>query len=165
MKEIVAEIHVSTGLPPCCLQIFQGKWILVGTYELDKTSGFRTGSIEIYNEQLRLINTIKTYGAILDLKLSPFDDSLVATAHSTGNIMLWKVQKDDNDISVKELHNIQILDTDDLITSLHFSPTLTNIILVTSTSGEALTIDLERDKNIFSANTVSITRNEASFFG
>ncbi|CDO95639.1 unnamed protein product [Kluyveromyces dobzhanskii CBS 2104] len=93
---------------------------------------------------LNLLSTKKTYGAILDLKLNPFDDTLLLTAHSTGNMMVWKISADDEDsvINIELLNNLQVFDTTCLITSLHVSPTLDNLILLTSTNGDFATVDI-----------------------
>ena len=157
MMEITqVEAHVNTGLPPCCLRIFQDKFVLVGTYELDKPTGNRTGSIDIYDVNFKLIHTYFTYGAILDLKLSPFDSTLLATAHSTGNIMIWKIVTEDcnNDITIELISDLFAFDNDTLVTSLHFSPLDPKLICVTTTTGECATFDIEVGEKTFNAETV-----------
>ena len=148
------EAKVTTALPPCCLRIFRDEFTLVGTYELDKPTGNRTGSIDIYDSDLKLIHTYPTYGAILDLKLSPFDDTLMATAHSTGNVMLWQLKVTDNDITIELISNLFAFESDTLITSLHFSPLEQNLICVTTTTGESATFDIISGKETFSSNTI-----------
>lgn len=149
--------RVETSLPPCCLRIFQDKFILVGTYDLDKPTGFRTGSIVIYNKNLELLNTYSTYGAILDLKLSPFDNTLVITGHSTGNISIWKIENTDSDsINLSFITSIQVYDPEILITSLHFSPLYQNLVTVTATSGESAIIDLTNDSKTSLINSKSL---------
>ena len=113
------------------LVYFKREFIIVGTYLLHKDSGNRTGSIEVYDKELNLLSSIKTYGAILDLKLNPFDDTLLATAHSTGNMILWTISVDDDNssIDIKLLNNLQVFDPTCLITSLQFSPLLDNLVL------------------------------------
>lgn len=148
------DARVTTGLPPCCLRIFRDKYVLVGTYELDKVSGQRTGSVDIYDSKLNLLSSYPTYGAILDLKLSPFDDTLVASAHSTGNIMLWKVCVTEQDITLELISNLLAFDNDVLITSLHFSPLDAKLVTVTATSGECATFDLELGQEAFNVQHV-----------
>lgn len=147
--------HATTGLPPCCLRIFRDQFILVGTYELHKQSKVRTGSVDLYDNQLNLIKSHPTYGAILDLKLSPFDDTLVVTAHSTGNIMLWKLEytNDDNGETqvvpqLQIIGNIQLFDTDILISSVHFSSLDPKLVCITNTSGESAIVNIETGRDI-----------------
>lgn len=144
MGEIKAEAAVKTRLPPCCLRIIDNQFVLVGTYQLNKESGYRTGSLDLYDEKLNLLMSQETYGAILDVKLSPFNDGLAATAHSTGNVTLWSISKDNKcEVPiVKEVANLQVFDSETLMTSLHFSPLDPALLLVTGTSGESATIDI-----------------------
>lgn len=144
MDESIVNRAVQTKLPPCCLRIFQGKFILVGTYDLDKPSGKRTGSLDVFDKYLRLIKSYDTYGAILDLKLSSFDENLVATAHSTGNVTLWRIvtTTHDDSIELHQLANLQVFETDALITSLHFSPLDPRTLLVTNTLGHCAIADI-----------------------
>ncbi|SMN22579.1 similar to Saccharomyces cerevisiae YBR246W RRT2 Putative protein of unknown function [Maudiozyma saulgeensis] len=148
--------QVNTELPPCCLRIFRDKFVLVGTYELDKPTGNRTGSIDVYDTNLKRLHIFPTYGAILDLKLSPFDDTLLATAHSTGNVMLWKIVTDDgnNDLTIELISNLFAFENDTLITSLHFSPLDPKLVCVTTTTGECATFDMETNEQTFNVNIV-----------
>ncbi|SCU84093.1 LAME_0C08196g1_1 [Lachancea meyersii CBS 8951] len=143
--------------PPCALRIFHDKYIILGTYDLDKPSGLRTGSVEVRDCETRLLEQYEAYGAILDIKLSPFDDTLIASAHSTGNIQLWKVCVDDNDVFLRldELVNLQIFNPNVLITSLHFSPSNPGCLVVTATTGETRAVDIENDSTTFSASRVA----------
>ncbi|CCD25528.1 diphthamide synthase NDAI_0F02100 [Naumovozyma dairenensis CBS 421] len=131
--------------PPCCLQIFKNngkkKRIILGTYELNKETGYRVGTLDLLDEDLQLITSQDTYGAVLDLKLNPFDNSLLASGHSTGNIMLWKVSSETDELVL--LSNLQIFETDKLVTSLHWSPLVKNFMMITNTAGEMATIDIE----------------------
>lgn len=144
MGECRAEIAIKTKLPPCCLRIIDNEFVLVGTYRLDKESGYRTGSLELYDEELVFLKSYETYGAILDVKLSPFDSKLAATAHSTGNVTLWRILTGQcGEIpTLREIVNLQVFETDTLITSVHFSPLDPALLLVTSTGGEAATVDV-----------------------
>ncbi|QHS71803.1 diphthamide synthase [Saccharomyces paradoxus] len=152
---------VKTKLPPCCLRIFRNKIILVGTYDLDKSTGYRSGSLDVFTMDLKLLFSYNTYGAILDLKLSPFDDALICTAHSTGNIMLWKIGCTDNgDFETKELDirvvaNLQLFEKDVLIASCHFSPLDCKKLVVTNTVGEAAIIDIRTLSIQFTASAVT----------
>ncbi|CDF88912.1 probable Diphthamide biosynthesis protein RRT2 [Zygosaccharomyces bailii] len=145
MEESKVQSAVRTRLPPCAVRILYNRFVLVGTYDLDKTTGNRTGSIDVFNEQLQLLRSYNTYGAILDLKVSPFEHDLIATAHSTGNVGLWKfmcVSESDDSIELTLIANLQVFDTETLITSLHFSPLDATLLGVTGTSGEAVTLDI-----------------------
>lgn len=146
------EAKVTTALPPCCLRIFHDNFVLIGTYELDKPTGNRTGSVDVYNKDLELLHTYPTYGAILDLKLSPHDDTLAATAHSTGNIMLWQVVPvGDDDVTLELVSNLVAFESDTLISSLHFSPLEPGLVCVTTTTGEASTFDIATGCQTFNA--------------
>lgn len=161
MEESTVLARTTTNLPPCCLRIFKDEFVIIGTYELNKESGFRTGSIDAYDKHLtNLLVSIPTYGAILDLKFSPFDEGLLATAHSTGNVMLWRVASDKG-LEIKPLQNLQVCETECLITSLHFSPTDSNTILITSTYGDFATIDLASG-NITLQIESSVSKSETS---
>ncbi|AJP87202.1 ANL_collapsed_G0004280.mRNA.1.CDS.1 [Saccharomyces cerevisiae] len=152
---------VKTKLPPCCLRIFRNKIILVGTYDLDKSTGYRSGSLDVFTMDLKLLCSNNTYGAILDLKLSPFDDTLICTAHSTGNIMLWRIgctDKDDfqsNELDIHAIANLQLFEKDVLIASCHFSPLDCKKLLVTNTAGEAATIDIRTLSVQFTASAIA----------
>lgn len=154
MTESKVQSHTTTGLPPCCLRIFRDQYILIGTYELHKPTGVRTGSLDVYDDELNLIKSYPTYGAILDLKISPFDDTLVITAHSTGNIMIWKVDNENsNTIQLEMIANIQLFDTHVLIASLHFSPLDAKLISVTNTMGESAIVNIEAGGEIESVTS------------
>lgn len=144
---------VKTEFPPCCLQIYEEEYIIVGTYELDKDTGYRFGSVDVFDSKLKLLHSYRTYGAVLDLKLSPFDDTLVATAHSTGNVELWRIVRDDG-VSLERVSNLQVFDPETLIASLHFSPLSPATLLLTATTGETSTIDIEYGDIGFSTDNV-----------
>ncbi|SCU99357.1 LANO_0F01574g1_1 [Lachancea nothofagi CBS 11611] len=143
--------------PPCCLRIFRDQYVLIGTYDLDKPSGARTGSLEIRDAELILLEKYDTYSAVLDLKISPFDDTVIASAHSMGNLQIWQVCLNENGsfVKLRELANLQIFDTDVLITSLHFSPSNPHCLLVTATTGETRVIDIEHGSTSFSATQIA----------
>ncbi|CCF59391.1 hypothetical protein KAFR_0G03590 [Kazachstania africana CBS 2517] len=142
MLESKVEQRTITNYPPCALHIYRGKYIIVGTYELNKETGHRIGSINVYNEDLKLLKIYNTYGAVLDLKLSPFNDKLVATAHSTGNITIWELKETEKDIILTEVVNFVVFDSGVLISSLHFSPHDAKTVCVTSTSGEVALLNI-----------------------
>lgn len=156
MTELEALKTVKTRLPPCCLRITESGLILVGTYHLDKESGNRTGSLDLFDDSLQLLTSEETYGAVLDLKLSPFDHELVASAHSTGNVMMWRIAAPESDKAahLELLGNLQIFEVETLITSLHFSPLDASIILVTNTVGQAATISISKGGVTFSCKAV-----------
>ncbi|SCU77870.1 LADA_0A02630g1_1 [Lachancea dasiensis] len=140
-----------TEKPPCALRIFRDKYVILGTYDLDKPSGMRTGSIEIRDLELHILLKQDLYGAVLDLKLSPFDDAVMVSAHSTGNLQIWHLQELNGMVKLLELANFQVFDPETLITSVHFSPTDPRCVLVTSTTGETRVVDLNGGKTTFSA--------------
>ncbi|SCU81191.1 LAFA_0C03224g1_1 [Lachancea sp. 'fantastica'] len=154
--EVSQSLLAHANKPPCALRIVRDKYILLGTYDLDKESGLRTGSIEIRDLELRLIQQYNTYGAILDLKVSPFDDTLLASAHSTGNVQLWKIHMDDDDVfqRLDTLANLQVFEPTVLVTSLHFSPLDPRCVVVTATSGETKALDIQHSSTTFSADAV-----------
>ncbi|EJS44692.1 YBR246W [Saccharomyces arboricola H-6] len=154
---------IKTKLPPCCLRIFKNKVILVGTYDLEKSTGYRSGSLDAFTMNLEPLCSYNTYGAILDLKLSPFDDTLICTAHSTGNIMLWRIiYEEDSEhgiekVEISEIANLQLFDEDVLIASCHFSPLDSKQLVVTNTVGEAAVIDIRRQAAQFTASALEQT--------
>lgn len=167
MKESQIEFATKTKLPPCALRIFQNKFILVGTYHLDKSTGKRIGSLDVYDDELNLLESCETYGAVLDLKISPFEEDLVATGHSTGNIMLWKIncQHDNDKIELQLLANFQVFEHDVLVTSLHFSPLDANLLLATATSGESTTIDVSVQQSISKISVQGAVRDVVENYG
>ncbi|GAV51501.1 hypothetical protein ZYGR_0AD06840 [Zygosaccharomyces rouxii] len=167
MEESRVEFATRTTLPPCALRIFQDKFILVGTYHLDKPTGNRVGSLDIYDDELNLLKSNETYGAILDLKISPFEKELVATAHSTGNVMLWKIKfpYDNGNIELESIVNFQVFEHEVLVTSLHFSPLDANLLLVTATSGESATIDISAQQSTRQISVQGSTRDVVENYG
>lgn len=171
IKESKVLYHATTGLPPCCLRIFRDQFVLVGTYELNKASGVRTGSVDVYDNQLNLLKSYPTIAAVLDLKMSPFDDTLVVTAHSTGNIMLWRIEyvKDGTEdanipvfLRLQIIGNIQLFDTNILISSVHFSPSDPKLVCITNTSGESAITNIEIGREIESIIGQAVTNSYAS---
>lgn len=90
------------------------------------------------------IKTIPTHGAVLDLKIDPKSNSsssssmLLATAHSTGNITLWNIDKLDG-TKVSQVLDIQLFpeptgSEETLITSINFHPK-NNYLVFSTTSG------------------------------
>lgn len=159
MKEHQADRAVKTRLPPCCLRIVDDRFVIVGTYYLNKENGNRTGSVDIYDEELQLLASHDTYGAVLDLKVSPFDERVVAAAHSTGNVTLWKItlSEDLTRARLEQIANLQVYDISTLITSLHFSPLDSSTLLVTNTLGESATVDLVKECITFDCKALEST--------
>ncbi|KAL6929686.1 hypothetical protein ACO0SA_001090 [Hanseniaspora valbyensis] len=155
---------VKTKFPPCSLQLNQNAdMIFVGTYELEKPTGLRYGTIERYNierdnnsNEYKLClmeeveNTIddenNKMSAILDLKIirqfETDQEIPFITCHSTGCLKFWSFNKANNKIDFKE--NIIVNEDDSiLITSLHIKETKNNdmlSILCTSTDGSSAII-------------------------
>lgn len=133
-----------TELPPCCLRVHPENKdvIFLGTYKLEKESGFRHGSIDIYDIQQGRFSkrdSTPTKLAVLDLKINPHDSRMLILAHSTGNIMVWKF---DGDKMYLE-KDMKLFDELDLITSAFFSPHMDSLVLLTLTSGASAIVDLE----------------------
>lgn len=139
-------ITAHTELPPCCLRIHpsDNSIIFLGTYKLEE-DGRRHGSVDIYKYQdleLKLLNRYACESSILDIKIDPFDDSNVITAHSEGNVMNWKYNSQDN--SLELVSDLVIVDKDNLITSVQYSPTKPGSILATSTTLPLVIYDLNK---------------------
>lgn len=148
-----------TSLPPCCLQVHEDNIVFIGTYQLEKESGIRHGSLDIYklqeyekvtnnniidDENLELLYSIPTSGAILDIKINPHDPTILATAHSTGNLIIWKYTAgNDHSTMVLQIVDLQLFEAETLITSIFFLPLTSNLLLATLTTGELATINIE----------------------
>lgn len=167
MEESRVEYSTRTRLPPCALRIIQDKFILVGTYHLDKSTGNRIGSLDVYDNELKLLQSHETYGAILDLKISPFDEQLVATAHSTGNVILWRINytEEGEEIQPNSVINFQVFEPNTLVTSSHFSPLDANLLVVTATSGESATLDISSQQITTQVSVQGSTRDVVENFG
>ncbi|GEQ69151.1 hypothetical protein JCM33374_g2822 [Metschnikowia sp. JCM 33374] len=131
------------SLPPCCLRVHPDDHSLVflGTYKLEKESGIRHGSIEIHRINEATFTqevSVTTRSAILDLKFSPVDSSVLVSAHSTGEIIIWRFQDE-----LSQVNTLQISEDTNLVTSIFFSPFEPQKLLATLTSGESLLVDLE----------------------
>lgn len=174
---------ITTKFPPCCLQLSENAdMILVGTYELEKPTGLRYGTIERYNIQqdangthsLDLCEEVKNtsnndvinkMSAILDLKIirqfESQDEVSFITCHSTGCLNFWVFNKLENKIIFKE--NIQVNDDENiLITSLHIkesknSSSLT--ILCTSTDGSSAIVTVNNSSGEHSIQYIGETHD------
>lgn len=147
MDEIQKLCVAKARAPPCCLRVhpLDPNLIILGTYALQK-NGQRDGTLEFWryeNKALEFISSIATDGAVLDLKFSPFQQDLLVSAHSTGNLIVWRCGvSSPPDLVV----NAQCFDRNELITSIVFSPVLQNRIVVTLTSGNSALIVLQNDR-------------------
>ncbi|CUM54252.1 unnamed protein product [Debaryomyces tyrocola] len=138
---------VKTELPPCCVRICpsDNSVIILGTYMLEKDRT-RHGSIDVYEydekngNKLTISNQYKVDGAVLDLKFHSKNDSILISAHSTGNLIFWKVDAANRTLS--ELKNYQLFDEETLITSIFCSPINQNLLLATATTGEAALVNI-----------------------
>lgn len=129
----------TTRLPPCCLQVC-GDFVYIGTYDLDKGSGERHGSVDTYlSDGLTLVESIDTNGAVLDIKVSPHDEHIVATAHSTGEVAVWRHDEALRRLQLVATH--QLFDRHTLVTSLVFLPVERDQLLVTLTTGELAVVN------------------------
>lgn len=132
-----------TALPPCCLQIHpeDASTVVLGTYQLHKESGARTGSVDVYrsDEGLKLVHSCATKSAVLDLKFRPVDASVMVTTHSTGNIVLWRFSEQ----KPTQIADIQVFEKLALVTSVFFDPGPSKRLLATLTTGELALVDLD----------------------
>lgn len=132
----------TTELPPCCVRIHptDNSLIVLGTYKLEKETGTRHGSLDLYlyTDELTLKKRCPTSSAILDVKFSPFDQNTLISVHSTGNLIIWECSGD-----LVQKHDLQLFDRDTLITSVFFSPHKADEVLVTLTLGELAIVDLQ----------------------
>ncbi|AAS53331.1 AFL041Cp [Eremothecium gossypii ATCC 10895] len=139
MQEITVLERARSEFPPCAVRIMDGGYVVVGTYELDKTSGARHGSIEVYDGGLQLVGRTATYGAVLDLKASPFDKETLVSAHSTGNVMVWRMAEG----VLAAVANLQLFGCDSVVTSVNFSTQEPGLLVVTTAGGAVATVDVE----------------------
>lgn len=136
---------IKTRLPPCALRYHptDPSLLFLGTYKLEE-DGARHGSVDIYRQnevkELNLESSTPTESAILDLKFSPFDASLLISAHSTGDLRIWNFKS--NKLSL--LHHAQVFEKNVLITSIIFSQIHENQILLTCTDGYAALVALTK---------------------
>lgn len=116
--------------------------VFIGTYKLEKESGLRHGSVDIYDVSGGIFSrraSVPTKLAVLDLKISPEDPLFLVLAHSTGNLLVWKF----NGESLEIVHEIEVFDHDTLVTSVFFSPNDSNLLLATLTAGSSAMVHLK----------------------
>lgn len=132
-----------TALPPCCLRVHPDdrSIVVVGTYQLEKETGIRRGSVDVYrsDEGLRLLQSYATKSAVLDVKFCPNDASILATAHSTGNVVLWRYL----DGKLSQIDDHQVFDESALVTSIFFDPGQSKRLLATLTTGELALVNID----------------------
>lgn len=156
--------RIKTQYPPCCLQLnADADIILVGTYELEKATGLRYGTIELLEvkkeaedggytlilvDEVKNTNSPEKMSAILDLKIiREFEtevDVPFITAHSTGTLNFWHFNKSNNAIEFKESIDVTG-DSTVLITSVHIKETQNQdmlTILCTATDGSAAIVTI-----------------------
>lgn len=185
-----------TDSPPCCLRVnpLDPTIVYFGTYTLIKGND-RSGTIEVWKLSINSeydipddgvvdadlltskahnLKTISTHGAVLDIKidtksLTTSDNFiLLATAHSTGNISFWKVNKQDP-MDVKLTSNVQLFDQPDgdsetLITSINFHSTK-NYLTFTTTTGIVGYYDYERMPNAEAVEHFSSEHSLEAWYG
>lgn len=137
-----------TDLPPCCLRIYKDV-VYLGTYKLVKGDD-RYGSIEVWrrNKETGKFAQIRTYptsGAILDLKMDPFEDRVLCSCHSTGNLIFWKIDAGDASILTR-LSEKQLYDSKTLITSINYHKLIPHKMTLTTTTGICSVYDTAADK-------------------
>lgn len=137
----------TTELPPCAVRLdpLDPQISFFGTYSLNKATGTRHGSIDIYKD-LVLERTVPTAAAVLDLKFSPADPQLLVLAHLTGNIGVWR-WKDGN---LDKISEIQATEESVLVTLVFFNPHNPKQLLATFTDGYSGLVDLDSGHVTFS---------------
>ncbi|KAK9237256.1 WD40-repeat-containing domain protein [Lipomyces kononenkoae] len=152
-----------TELPPCVLAFYpsNSRFLVAGTYKLED-DGSRHGALDIYDcaeGQLKFYKTVASKdSSILDLKFSPHDSSILASAHSTGKICLWRVSSEEDEIDIQLGSTYKVVDTSDvLVLSICFSALDPTLLSVTLSSGEWRLLSISTD---ISPATVKI---ESSF--
>lgn len=136
---------VRSEWPPCCLRIHPEvtSLVVLGTYKLEEKSGERHGSLELYNygPGFLLIRSYPACSAVLDLKYNPNDSSMLISAHSTGCVVIWKV--DASERLLQQVKTCQLFEESSLVTSIFFNPNDTNQLLCTLTTGELAIVNLQ----------------------
>ncbi|KAI5966151.1 uncharacterized protein KGF55_000460 [Candida pseudojiufengensis] len=137
-------LKTTTNLPPCCLRIHpeDTSRIYIGTYKLETETGEKHGSLDYFkydneNNDLKLIQSIPTNSAILDIKFNPKNSNQLISGHSDGCILIWKINEENI-----ELDQTVVIDKDSCITSIFFNPNITNQLLITFTNGYSQIFDL-----------------------
>ena len=141
-----------TELPPCCLRFHpnHSNKLYIGTYKLEK-DGRKHGSLDYYQFQyiddnqlekhkVCLVQSVPTSSAILDIKFSPKDPTILVSAHSNGHLVVWQVDGESGELLVTM--DITV-DEDALVTSVFFNPANSLQVLVTMTSGYLAIVNLE----------------------
>lgn len=133
-----------TDLPPCALVNVDGK-IIIGTYKLNEETKLRTGSLDVYSEDLKLLTSTPTKSAILDVR---FHDGSIYTAHSTGEVCIWTLESVTPKL-VKEL----VVDQSALVLQIALQNTE---MVATLSSGEVVYFDLNTVKEVWRSQTHSL---------
>lgn len=137
MRHVENLSRTTVKLPPCVIQTHKEGELLVGTYKLEENKG-RHGTVDVYTQELELKHSISTTSSILDLKICPWDVSLVATAQSTGSIILWSFES--GVLSMKQEH--QLFDEKILVLYICFSSSMKKLS-ATLTTGQVAIINCE----------------------
>lgn len=148
MSSIPQSQRFSVGrsqLPPCSLRYHPSipDLLFLGTYQLDKQTGIRTGSIEIYKDvdnHLEFLKSVESDSALLDLKFDPFDDEVIYTGGSTGDLKIWKYVNDELTL----LNKVRLFEKDVLITSVITSQVHKGKLLLTTTDGYASLVQVDQ---------------------
>lgn len=120
----------------------------------------------------KLLDKKRTHGAVLDIKFDPKSVSsttsslLLATAHSTGNVTFWKVDKLDG-TKILEAADIQLFpaptssSSETLITSINFHSNK-NLLVFTTTAGIVGYYDYENLSSTREGVSTSLFNSEHS---
>lgn len=140
---------VRTDLPPCSLTL-TAQGLLVGSYELDKATGLRTGSLDIFNNDLVLKSSLPTSAAILDTKSH---NNRIYTADSAGTVTVY-------DEHLQKSQEYQL--GEGLITQIALRD---NMILATMTTGELIVLDEYKSCEVFRTKAHDLEAWTVSFGG
>lgn len=119
--------------PPCCVRVTANN-VVLGTYALE--DGKRVGSVDMYklvNNELKFC-LLRETPAVLDLKVSPIESTMLVLCHSTGDIILWRVCDTLEKIATHKL-------CDDIITSISFKHDGRHV-LATFSSGASVIVNI-----------------------
>ncbi|KAI5806196.1 WD40-repeat-containing domain protein [Geopyxis carbonaria] len=145
---------VFTPLPPACLQFAPSdpSLLVVGTYHLDTSASTleskKTGALHLYRatpSSLTLLHTVST-PAVLDLKFSPHNPSLLAAGTALGKVLLFTL-----DAAEERLVEIAAFasadeceggDSETLVTALTWNPVREGELAFTLSSGAVGVVDV-----------------------
>ncbi|KAK9460451.1 WD40-repeat-containing domain protein [Lipomyces oligophaga] len=157
--DLIASLE--TELPPCTLAYLppSRRYLIVGTYDLQRETGSRSGSLDIY-DTLNGVNRTKAGSveskdsSILDIRFSPHDPSKLVSAHSTGYFSVWKVTETvDHGPQLILQERVQVAEPEILVLSICISPVESGLVCTTLSSGNFV---LSRVSSLGSVKTSAV---------